>query len=134
MDTILIDRPADPVSFAARDSSTTLWYVQFPVPSVHLSLVCRSSLRRPLYTKKRYHTSGLSANRYISLFGLDESRRPTRQEFSSQLPFVLDATLLNTCPRVSASSTINPDRMIPHIPRTYAVIVPFFYTTFLCTA
>jgi hypothetical protein len=134
-DTIFISRPADSVAS--------------PLEILRLSgtrsLVCRTSVvrlasfvfrRRPLYTQRRCPTSGLSANHYISLFGLDESR----QGFSSQLPFVLDATLLNTCPRASASSTINPGHMMPHISWTYArthpghtpsLTVPFFYTTYI---
>jgi len=110
-DTIFIDRPTDPVG----SSLETLWLFSLrtvprtlcsPVsrppfvrrlPSIVFCLslrlqisLCCSSLHRPLYIKKRCSTLGLSANRYISLFGLDESRRPTRQGFSLQ--FVL-------CPR-----------------------------------
>jgi len=87
---------------------------------VRPSSVYCSSLRRPLYFQK-YPTSGLSANQYILLFDLDESRRPTRQGFSSQLFFVLGATLLNTCPRTSASSITHHGHMIPYTPRTNAI-------------
>jgi len=56
-------------------------FVVFCVPSVALYIL-----------KSGVPFQGLSANRHIWLFGPDESRRPTHQGFSSQLPFVLDAT------------------------------------------
>jgi len=131
IDTIFIDRPADFI-ISPLETVRLLWYATFLVPSVRLSLVYRSSIVRlpsfglsvfrlsivlsfvVLYILKAV-SSWLSANRYISLFGLDESRA----KFSSQLSFVLDETPLNTCP---ASLIINRDRMIPHVPRTYARI------------
>jgi len=72
-----------------------------PVASLVSSVVRRSSLlsfvSRPLYTKMRRPTSGLSVNRHIWLFDPDESRQRGCKWFFSRLSFVLIRIRTHAC-------------------------------------